>query len=58
MFVGYASNHKGDCYRMWNPKTKRVSKTHDVVFLNKMLLKATNNKEYKEIAPETGPRQH
>jgi hypothetical protein len=23
MFVGYASNHKGDCYRMWNPNTKR-----------------------------------
>jgi hypothetical protein len=20
MFIGYASNHKSDCYRMWNPK--------------------------------------
>jgi hypothetical protein len=23
MFVGYASNHKGNCYRMWNPNTRR-----------------------------------
>jgi hypothetical protein len=36
MFVGYASNHKGDCYRMWNPNTKKISKTRDVVFLKRM----------------------
>ncbi len=36
MVFGFASNCKGDCYRMWNPKTKKVSKTHDVVFLNEM----------------------
>jgi hypothetical protein len=34
MFVGYPSNHKGGCYRM--SKNKKVSKTHDVVFLNRM----------------------
>jgi hypothetical protein len=28
MFVGYASNHKGNCYRMWNLNTKKVSETH------------------------------
>jgi hypothetical protein len=22
MLLGYASNHKGDCYRMWNPESK------------------------------------
>ncbi len=32
MFVGYASNHKGDCYRMWNPNTKKISKTHDIPY--------------------------
>jgi hypothetical protein len=33
MFVGYASNHEGDCYRMWNSNTQRVSETRDVIFL-------------------------
>jgi hypothetical protein len=39
MFVGYASNHEGDCYRMWNPNTKKVSKSHDVAFLNRMFFR-------------------
>ncbi len=39
MFVGYTSNHKGDCYRMWNSNTNKVSKTHDVVFLNNMFFR-------------------
>jgi hypothetical protein len=39
MFVGYASNHEGDCYRMWNPNTKKVSKTRDVVFLNRIFFR-------------------
>jgi hypothetical protein len=36
LFVGYASNHKGNCYRMSNPNTNKISKTHDVVFLKSM----------------------
>jgi hypothetical protein len=36
MFVGYALNHKSNCYRMWNPNTKKVSKTLDIVFLKRM----------------------
>jgi hypothetical protein len=43
MFRGYASNHEGDCYKMQNPKTKMVSKTCDVVFLNRMFFKAPEN---------------
>jgi hypothetical protein len=39
MFMGYASNHEGNCYRMWNPNTKKVFKTRDVVFLNRMLFR-------------------
>jgi hypothetical protein len=27
MFVGYASNHVGNCYRMRNPNTKKISET-------------------------------
>ena len=36
MFIGYANNHEGDCYRMWNPETTRTSETRDVIFLNRM----------------------
>jgi hypothetical protein len=43
MFVGYASNHKVDCYRMWNPQTKKVPETCDVVSLNRMYLQAPEN---------------
>jgi hypothetical protein len=39
MFVGYASNHEGDCDRMWYPNTKTVSETCDVVFLNRVLFR-------------------
>jgi hypothetical protein len=39
MFVGYASYHVGDCYRMWNPNTKKGSKTRDVVFLNRVFFR-------------------
>ncbi len=36
MLVGYASNHEGDCYRMWNLNTKKISKTCNMVFLKRM----------------------
>jgi hypothetical protein len=36
MFVGYALNHEGHCYRMWNPNTKKISETRNVVFLKRM----------------------
>jgi hypothetical protein len=36
MFMGYASNHKGNCYRMWNSNTKMFFETCEVVFLKKM----------------------
>ncbi len=39
MFVGYALNHKGNCYRMWNPNMKKVSETRDVVFLRRMFFR-------------------
>ncbi len=39
MLMGYNSNHKGDCYRMWNLKTKKVSETREMVFLNRMFFK-------------------
>ena len=36
MFVGYASEHAGDCYRMYNEDTQRVHVTRDVRWLNRM----------------------
>jgi hypothetical protein len=36
MMVGYALNHPGDTYRMWDPKTKRVHLTRDVTWLRRM----------------------
>ncbi len=47
MFVGYTSNHEGDCYRLWNPKTKKVSKTRDMIFLNRMFFKTPKIKVKK-----------
>jgi hypothetical protein len=36
MFVGYAIDHDGDCHRMWDPKTRRVHKSRDIIWLYKM----------------------
>jgi hypothetical protein len=48
MFVGYASNHKGDCYRMWNPNTKKISETHDIVFLKRMFFRTPTMPVHKK----------
>jgi hypothetical protein len=36
MFVGYALDHAGDVYRMWDPNTSRVHTTRDVIWLRRM----------------------
>ena len=36
MFVGYASDHSGDCYEMLNLNTRRILQTRDVIWLGKM----------------------
>ena len=36
MFVGYANNHEGDCYRMYNPSTGKICETRDVIWLRRM----------------------
>jgi hypothetical protein len=41
MFVGYAENHKGGVYRIWNPKTRKIHITRDVIFLKRMLFQTT-----------------
>jgi hypothetical protein len=35
VFVGHAVNHDDNVYRQFNPKTKGIIKSRDVVWLNK-----------------------
>jgi hypothetical protein len=44
LFVGYATQHEGDCWRMYNPETKKVSQTRDVIWLNRMYYEEPNAK--------------
>jgi hypothetical protein len=37
MFVGFALNHEGNCYRMWNPNTKKISETCNVVYFKRII---------------------
>lgn len=36
MMVGYADNHAVDCYRMYDPKTRRVHATRYMLWLKNM----------------------
>ena len=36
MFVGYATNHAGDCYEMLNLNTRRILLSRDVLWLGRM----------------------
>ena len=36
MFVGYAKDHAGDCYCMYNPKTGGTHTTRDIIWLRRM----------------------
>ena len=48
MFVGYAKDHAGDCYRMYNPDTSRVHTTRDVKWLGRMYYKDERFSSTKE----------
>ena len=48
LFIGYATQHEGDCWRMYNPETKRVSQTRDVIWLNRMFYEKPNAKTTME----------
>jgi hypothetical protein len=39
MFVGYALDHAGDVYHMWNPKTGWVHETRNVIWLHHLYFK-------------------
>ena len=52
MFVGYATDHAGDCYRMWDPNTNRVHAARDVVWLKPMCFRQPQTSEHMIIEPE------
>ena len=43
MFVGYARDHPGDCYWMFDPKTSRVQETPDVTWLRRLFYTSPPN---------------
>jgi hypothetical protein len=45
MMAGYATDHDGDCYRMYDDQTKRIHKTRDIKWLGRMYF-APNGKAY------------
>jgi len=50
MFVGYATNHDGDVYRMWNSETDRVMISRDVIWLKRMFFENVSP-EVVEVGP-------
>ena len=42
VFVGYADEHTGNCYRMYNPVTSGVNVTRDVIWLGRMYFTTEN----------------
>jgi hypothetical protein len=49
MFVGYATDHAGDVYYMWNPKTNGFHVTRDIVWLKRMFYPAPASRELTSI---------
>ena len=35
LFLGYAKNHTGDCYRLLDMRTNKVIKSRDIIWLNR-----------------------
>jgi hypothetical protein len=48
MFVGYATNHDGDCYRMWRPNPHYIYETRDVTWLKRMYF---DNNQQRDANP-------
>ena len=57
MFLGYATNHAGNVYRMLNPKTKKVLITRDVRWLNTTIDDDDEVEEVKETMLEIEKRE-
>ncbi len=47
VFVGYADEHAGNCYRMYNPVTSKVNVTRDVIWRGLMYFTNENCEKTK-----------
>ena len=53
MFVGYSPQHAGDCYRMFDPETKRIHVSRDIKWLNRLMYpKSGSSDDPVDSAPE------
>ena len=50
LFVGYADEHAGNWYRMYNPVTSGVKVTQDIIWLGRMYF-TTENCEKTKVLP-------
>lgn len=51
MLIGYANDHEGNVFRMFNPNTNRVTETRDVTWLGRMYYSEELDEETK-LLPE------
>jgi hypothetical protein len=51
MFVGYAQDHTGDTYRMWNQATNGVHITRDVIWLKRMYFTKDDTATDMSVSP-------
>jgi len=47
--IRYADQHHGDVYRIWNPVTRKIHVTGDIIWFKQMLFKKQLDK--KAVAP-------
>jgi len=52
MMVGYAENHDGDVCPMWNPVTRWVHLTRDVIWLRQMMFQKRVEEDYGRMTEE------
>lgn len=51
MFVGYSPGHDWDCYEMWDPKTKHVHQSCDVIWLRRMMYSKEDGAQVPALEP-------
>lgn len=49
MFAGYATNHSGDCFHMWDPTTGGIRRSCDIVWLHCMHYQKPSNAKELEV---------
>ena len=55
LFVGYCKDHAGDVYRMFNPTTKMIYLTRDVVWLRRMYFVPPPSVPHLMVSPVVDP---